>query len=525
MLLNELPAGLTSESIVARRAKACERKEQWRSTYREAFEFACPQRESFSWRTPGQMKDKHLYEGTLQEATYQASNTMLSLLLPQWQRWAELSPGNTWAVNDVPEDVEVGLQKATEMFFAFLNHSNFYSVIGEICTDLMIGTAALSFEESDEDDSPFQFQAMPVSAIEIEEGPNGTVETAFVERKIAARNVQRTFQGLEETALPAKIRDLVTNTPDNEVEIVQCEIYLPKLKQYIGVAMYEKEAFWIWNYGPSCPTIVARANKNSGEVYGRGRVLLALRDAKSLNTMQEFVLRQAALQVAPPSKAVSDGILNPYTAQLVPNAVIPMMDTENFEVINVGGNFAVSEALMNELRQRIRRTMLGPDTSDSGPIKSATEISIADRNRLWATGGEYIRIQNELVAKIVKRGIYIMQRRMLIPAFKIDGKDVNITWTSPFAQSQASKDVIALQQTLQIAALTGQGATVRGLKVEDMPAWLARKAGLDAKLIRSTDEVAAFDKNSQAATAHMAALQGGQVQGNAAPLPAAAPTP
>jgi hypothetical protein len=516
MLLSSLPGGLTAEAIIKRRAKACERKDQWRSTYREAFDFACPQRESFTWRTPGQAKDKHLYEGTLQEATYQASNTMLSLLLPQWQRWAQLTPGDMWGVDEVPQDVEVGLQKATEMFFGFLNHSNFYSVIGEICTDLMIGTAALSFEESDDYDSPFQFQAIPVSAIEIEEGPTGTVETAFVARKIAARNVQRTFQGLEETAVPVKIRELVVSKPDEEVEIVQAEIYIPAARKYIGVALYEKEAFWIWDYGTSCPTIVARANKNSGETYGRGRVLLALRDAKTLNTMQEFVLRQAALQVAPPSKAVSDGILNPYTAQLVPNAIIPMMDTDNLQVIEVGGNFAVSETLMNELRQRIRRTMLGPDASDSGPIKSATEISIADRNRLWSMGGEFIRVQNELVAKIVKRGVYIMQRRQLIPEFKIDGKEVGVTWTSPFAQSQSSKDVIALQTVLQLGGSLGP-ALLRGVKLEDAPAWLARKAGLDAKLIRSADEVATFDKKAGAAAAAHMAAQGGQ------PAPAATP--
>ena len=84
----------------------------------------------------------------------------------------------------------------------------------------------------------------------------------------------------------------------------------------------DKAIIWRFDYGTSCPTIVARATKMAGELYGRGRVLLALSDARTLDKMQEFVLRHAALNVGGVMTGVSDGVLNPYTTVLAPGAVI-----------------------------------------------------------------------------------------------------------------------------------------------------------------------------------------------------------
>jgi len=52
-----------------------------------------------------------------------------------------------------------------------------------------------------------------------------------------------------------------------------------------------------------------------------------------------------------------------------------------------------------------------------GPVKSASEVIINDRNRLWAMGGESGRIQAELLVKIVQRGVFILQRKGLIRSF------------------------------------------------------------------------------------------------------------
>jgi hypothetical protein len=387
-------------------------------------------------------------------------------------------------------------------------------VISEAALDLMVGTAALSFDEGDQD-RPFRFTAIPLSAIEIEEGPDGTVETTWMCRKPRARNLLRMYPGMQMFDLSPTTQDAIVMKPDNEVEIVQGEVYHPETGAYYGIVIETaaKQIVWRYMYGVSCPTIVARATKVAGETYGRGRVLLALADAKTLDKMQEFVLRQAALAVAPPMTAVSDGVLNPYTATLAPNTILPVAsnDTNNPSLmpIPIGNNFRVTEVMMSDLRERVRRTMLGPEPSE-GAVKSATEISVADRNRLWAMNGEYSRIQSELLAKIIARGIFILQKKGLMAKFRVDGREVAVKYTSPFAKSQNAEDVMALQETLMIAGAMGPENLAAGMKVEDMPAWIARMKGVPEKLICSDEE--RQQRVTQAAQA-MAAMQ--QAQGGA----------
>jgi len=189
--------------------------------------------------------------------------------------------------------------------------------------------------------------------------------------------------------------------------------------------------------------------------------------------------------------AVSDVVLNPYTAVLAPNTVLPVATNDtgspSLRVLEIGGNFQITQVLMDSLRDRIRRVMLGPDPS-TGPMKTATEVSIADRNRLWAMNGEFSRIQAELLSKVVARGVYILQRRGLIPPFKVDGREVAVSYTSPFAKSQASDDLMALQNALALVSALGPQAVQIGFKTEAMPAYIARKSGMDMELVRNEEE-------------------------------------
>jgi hypothetical protein len=185
--------------------------------------------------------------------------------------------------------------------------------------------------------------------------------------------------------------------------------------------------------------------------------------------------------------------------------------------LEIGGNFNITEQMMKDLRERVRRTLLGPEPSE-GPIKSATEISVADRNRLWAMNGEYNRIQAELLAKIIMRGVFILQKKGLMAPFKLNGRAVSVKYTSPFAKTQSTDDVMALQETMQVIAPLGPQALQMGLKTKDIPAWVARKKGLPESLIMTDADRTELTK--QALQAAQAAQQN-QVQQNAAMNPQA----
>ena len=328
--LNSLPPDLEdAEALIKRREKAQKRKDNWRSLYRDCYKYAMPMRDTFDWdETPGQFKNNVLYDSTLQDVTYEAANTMVALLMPAWQRWARLVPGSLIAKAQGADQRQImqQLQEITEVFFDFLNQSNFSTVSNEIALDLLVGTAALRFDENVEDDNPFDFSATPLATLELEEGPGGTIETVFMLRKPLARNLTRMYPGMEQFDLPFSIQECIEQKPDEPIEIIQATVYHPGTKKYYGIVLSVKEKLILWRYefGESSPDIVGRAFRVAGELYGRGRITLALSDARSLDKMQEFVLRHSALQIAPPTTGVSDGVLNPYTAVLMPNTILPV---------------------------------------------------------------------------------------------------------------------------------------------------------------------------------------------------------
>lgn len=502
--VSSLPGRLENvEDLLRRRTRAAAVREQWRSIYQDCFRYAMPSRETFSSWSPGQNKVSHLYDSTLQETTYEAANTLVATLFPPWERWAELSPGAALPKDELPDELVQGLQDATEVFFGYLHSSNFSTVINETAQDLMVGTASIYFEEGD-DETPFIFAPVPLSAIEIEEGPHGTVETTFQHRKPKLGHLARLYPGLEPIDLPPEVAHQLELNPEAECELLQIEAYYPENKHYYGLVLLlgTKTIVWRYDFGVTCPMIVARASKVCGETYGRGRVMRALADARTLDKMVEFTLRQAALQVAPPLTGVSDGVLNPYTAKLSPATIIPVASNDtgapSLRPLELGGNFNITQEMVRELRERIRREMLGPEMSD-GPVKSATEITISDRNRLWAMNGEYGRIQAELLAKIIIRGVDILQGKGLLPRFKLNGRDISVRYTSPFARSQDNEDVMALQMTTATIAPYGPNVVNLGLKTEEIPAWVARKTGLDMSLVRTKDERAQAAANAASA--------------------------
>lgn len=522
MLLQRLPSALEdAEILITRRLKAKEKRDLWVSTYREAYQYAMPARETFSWNTEGANKQRQLYDSTLQESTYTAANMIHALLFPAWTRWMALAPGGAIPKDGVTPEITEGLQQATKTFFDYLNISNFDTVIGEAALDLMVGTCALQFDEGPTNDNPFIFRGLPLSALEAEEGPDGSIETTWMERKPKARDLLRLYPGLTVFDLSAATQKLVVEKPDTEVCVIQGKVYDPDTKHYYGIVIEEaaKQIIWRYDYQSSSPIIVARAMKVAGETYGRGRVLLALADAKTLDRMQEYVLKHSALQIAPPLTGVSDGVLNPYTASLMPNTIIPVASNDSgnptLRALEMGGNFQITESLLAGLRERVRRTMIGPEPSE-GAVKSATEISISDRNRLWSMNGEFARIQAELLAPIVARGVFILQKKGLIPKFKVNGREVAVTYNSPFSKSQADEDVMNMASALQTAALAGPQAAQMGIKVEDIPAWVFRRKGVDEALVRSDVERAQLEqKLAEAAKAAMAQQQ--QAAANGAP--------
>ena len=116
---------------------------------------------------------------------------------------------------------------------------------------------------------------------------------------------------------------------------------------------------------------------------------------------------------------------------------------------------------------------------------TATEVLQRSADMARILGATYGRLQSELLTPLIMRGLNILQRRGEIPPIQVDGRMIELHYSSPLAIAQAQRDG---QNILSwISALESLGPT--GTEFLDIPAtvrWFADMYGIPAALIHSS---------------------------------------
>ena len=513
----ELPKSLGSvESLIKRYDKACEHKDRWSNHMRECYHYAIPHRDTFYYNTPGQKKNVHIFDSTACIATQKFASRMQATLVPPWRRWAVLAPGNEIPENE-QEDVARELEEQTKILYNHLNHSNFATQMPEAFLDLAVSTGIIDLEEGS-GDSLLEFTAVPLADVCLEEGPRGTIESRWRLHKMAARNVQRVWPTGD---ISAALQKKVTDSPDEEVEIVTAILYDAEAQIYHNVALEkdQKHVVFYQAYEVS-PSIAFRENVAPGEIYGRGRLMTLLPDIKTANKMVEFILRNAAMAVGGVYTTTDKGTLNPYTMRLKPPAVIPVKSNDranpSLRALERSGDINFTDLVLEDIRGRINKTMFAEPFGDINdtPVKSATEIALRNQELVKDSGSAFGRMQTELTEPLIRRAVHILQKNGKMAPIRVDGKEVTIKFVSPLARAQDQEDITAFSQYLEIGMAIGQEVFMLGTKIEDIPAWLAAKLGVDLDLTRNKQERQALtDKVTEILAALQAQQQGGQPGG------------
>ena len=121
----KLPKGVgTIDNLLKRFNEAKKKWELWRSIHQEAFDFSMPNRETFHLRSPGQRRNRHVFDSTAVLGTEQFASRIQGSVIPPWQQWADLVSG-TEIPKEEKDRTDKALETVTEAFFNSLNHSNF----------------------------------------------------------------------------------------------------------------------------------------------------------------------------------------------------------------------------------------------------------------------------------------------------------------------------------------------------------------------------------------------------------------
>jgi len=260
------------------------------------------------------------------------------------------------------------------------------------------------------------------------------------------------------------------------------------------------------------PWIVSRYAKVAGEIYGRGPLITALPDVKTLNKTLELVLKNASLSIAGVYTAADDGVLNPNTVKIMPGAIIPVARNggpqgESLRPLPRAGDFNVSQIVMNDLRQNIKRILLDESLPpDNMSARSATEVAERMKELAQNLGSAFGRLINETMVPLVTKILDVMNERGLIDLpLKVNGLEIKIAPVAPLAMSQAMEEVDKVLQYAQIVQAAGPEAAAT-LKVDEMMDFIAEQLGIPQR-IRTTKTERIIAQQQAMAMAAQAAQQ------------------
>jgi hypothetical protein len=192
--------------------------------------------------------------------------------------------------------------------------------------------------------------------------------------------------------------------------------------------------------------------------------------------------------------ATDDGVTNPYNMTIAPGVVIPVgsnnTNNPSIQRLDTGTNLALAQFEINELQLAIKLALFSDLRDPTGPVRTATEVAIEQRELAKRIGSAFGRLQTEVLIPVLKRVVAILTRRGLIVPIELEGRDVKVKFTSPLARAQDGEDLLAVQQ--------GRTVCIEHRLVPSKCRWRTRlktsepgqatKTGMPAELVRSDME-------------------------------------
>lgn len=483
------------KTILKRHAAAQSRKDNWRRIYEDCYEFALPQRNLYDGYyegggAPGQDKMARVFDSTAINSVQRFANRIQSGLFPPYGSWCRLEPGP-----DIPQDRKIEAQEALDIYsdkmFALLRQTNFDLAMGEFLMDLSVGTAVMLVQPGD-DVTPIRFTAVPQYLVSIEEGAHGKVDNVYRRMRLKGEAIKTHWADAE---LPDQLARQIEDKPTEEVDLIEATMLDQERGDFSYHVIWPKgEASLLQRKMKTSPWIVARYMKVAGEVYGRGPLLTAIPDIKTLNKTLELLLKNASLSIAGVYTAADDGVLNPQAIRIAPGAIIPVARNggpqgESLKMLPRSGDFNVSQIIINDLRMNVKRILLD-DTlpPDNMSARSATEVAERMKELSQNLGSAFGRLITETMVPLVARILAVMDERGIIEMpLRVNGLEVKVTPVSPIAQAQNMGDIEKIMQWVQMAAGLGPEGQI-AIKTDGIADYIADKLGVPANLRTTPQE-------------------------------------
>lgn len=162
----------------------------------------------------------------------------------------------------------------------------------------------------------------------------------------------------------------------------------------------------------------------------------------------------------------------------------------SLDVLPRNGEFDVSQIVLNDLRQSIRRKLFDDDLAPlDDAVRSSREVAIRQQMASRAAGPSFGRLRVELAYNLVKQCTIMWQSKGLLPPFEIDGKMITLRFTSPLAKQQNQEDLQNTDAFIARMNALQPGLAAIAVKPEEYVHYVGEKTGVAYKLLNGRDQL------------------------------------
>jgi hypothetical protein len=478
--------------------KRCkEIRSHWEGYLQEAYDYTMPQKEHLFSRTPGQKQTVRIFDETAVVGVQELASRIQAGVMPPFAEWSKLAPGSD-TDEEEREEITQALAPVNTYIAEAIQHSASAGEIHEALLDCSVSVGCLCIERGTPA-QPLRVMAIPIARLYIDCAPDGSVDTICVPEHVRLSKVRLRWPKAKfSEELKKAILDAgEVGKPDDPVEFAVVTVRVPGPEEAWErvvvhptgeVIMHEK-----WRGIGSCPYVVFRWAKLSGEVWGRGPVLNVLPAIKTVNLTMQLILENAEMAVTGMFQAEDDGVINPDTIQIVPGTIIPhAAGSQGLRPIQPAGDFDVGNLILSEMRANIRRGLyneqMGNMQGGKTPL-SATEVAERQADLSRQIGSAFARLVHELVNPFVKRCVFVLKEMGLLSLPPVNNRTLGLIVTSPLAKAQEFQHITAFDRFAEQIAMRF-GPQVLNLMVDQDKAGpgLAKLHGVAPDWLRSKAE-------------------------------------
>lgn len=510
------------DKLIDRGKKAWQKKQLWEDELEDVYDYAMPNRNRWDKDSPGDRKNEKVYDSTAIQSTQSFASKLQNKLTPPFEDWFALKMGPllkkmTKGNPQRENQISTKLDDITEMINQVFNLGSFNQAMHEFYLDLATGQGALLVQSGNSLDRPVKFTAVNRADYAIQDGAYNEIKSVYRKMKVKGREIKKQWSDAD---LGENLKKEIDNDEDCEYEFWEITYEAERED-----ASSPNDTVWyydvIWKDGgekeendkrivsreyKSNPWIITRWSKLAGEEEGRGPLLNALPDIKTLNKVMELTLKNASLAIGGAYTVANDGVVNPDNIKIRPGAIIPVArnggpNGPSIAPLQSNRDFDVGQIVANELRGSIKNMLYDsaiPEQRGKTP-NSATEVAQSVENLQKEIGGSFGRLFKELIVPLVQRTSDILYANGMIDLpTKVDTLGIRLQVKSPLAKGQNLDDLRNVTRWVQLIKQTaGPKAMITKGKPDEIIDYYGEKLGVPKKLIKNEKEQKAIMQKMQ----------------------------